>query len=132
MVNQTKLRAFRTTPVYKFGYLGPRNHDQAVELDAKNGNQKWQDAEDTEIHQLFDYQTFFDKNSYSIWIQNHVVYGSVKLRHPHCLNLGAGILNHPAAQTQKFLRAGFMGFLFFSGRLKFCNQRGRKLLATLL
>ena len=27
MANQAKLRSFRTTPVYKFGYLVPRNHD---------------------------------------------------------------------------------------------------------
>ena len=44
IVNQAKLRSFRTTPVYKFGYLVPRNHNQPVEIDARNGNRKSQDA----------------------------------------------------------------------------------------
>ena len=41
MVNQAKLKSFQTTKsVYKFGYLVPRNHEQAVELDERNENTK--------------------------------------------------------------------------------------------
>ena len=60
LTNQAKLQSYRSTPVYKFGYLVPRNHDQAMELDRRNGNTKWADAEKTEVGQLFDYETFFD------------------------------------------------------------------------
>ena len=44
-----------------FGFLVPRNHDQAVEIDEKNGNTKWQDAEKLELSQLAEYNTFEDK-----------------------------------------------------------------------
>jgi hypothetical protein len=60
MINQTKLRNFRNKPVYMYGYQVPRNHDEAVFIDERNGNTKWQDAEQLEIAQLFEYDTFKD------------------------------------------------------------------------
>ena len=66
MAKQARLRSLRTTPVYKFGYLVPRNHEQAVEIDTKNGNRRWQEAEHNEIFQLDEYHTFFDKGKYGI------------------------------------------------------------------
>jgi hypothetical protein len=39
----------------------PRNHAEATELDAKNGNTKWRDAELVELAQIDEYQTFSDK-----------------------------------------------------------------------
>ena len=59
--NQAKLDSFRTKPVYMYGFLVPRNYDQALELDISNGNTKWQDAIDTELFQIDDYDTFIDK-----------------------------------------------------------------------
>ena len=47
-------------PVYQYGYMIPRGHDQAVEIDRKNGNTKWQDSEKAEIAQLKEYDTFID------------------------------------------------------------------------
>eukprot|EP00934_Nitzschia_sp_Nitz4_P009470 Nitzschia sp. Nitz4//scaffold570_size2933//805//1731//NITZ4_009284-RA/size2933-augustus-gene-0.2-mRNA-1//1//CDS//3329554788//9460//frame0 len=38
----------------------PRNHREVVELDAKNGNTKWQDTEKLELQQLYEYSTFKD------------------------------------------------------------------------
>jgi hypothetical protein len=38
----------------------PKGHDQAVEIDRKNGNTKWQDSEKAEIAQLREYDTFID------------------------------------------------------------------------
>jgi hypothetical protein len=38
LANQAKLHSFRTKPVYMYGYLVPRNHEQALELDKTNGN----------------------------------------------------------------------------------------------
>jgi hypothetical protein len=61
MVNQAKLKSYRRDPFWKFGVLVPRTHAQAVEIDAKNGNTKWQDSEKTEMAQLDEYKTFIDK-----------------------------------------------------------------------
>jgi hypothetical protein len=61
MINQAKLRSYRREPFWKFGVLVPRTHSQAMEIDMKNGNTKWQDAEETEMSQLSEYQTFVDK-----------------------------------------------------------------------
>ena len=52
MVHQARLKNFRNKPVYKYGYQVPRNHAEAVFIDEKNGNTKWQDAEKLEIGQL--------------------------------------------------------------------------------
>ena len=58
MINQAKLKCHRTRPIYKYGYQVPRNHEEAVRIDEKFGNTKWQDAEKLEIAQLFEYNTF--------------------------------------------------------------------------
>ena len=60
IINQAKLRSFRTAPRYKYGYELPRNGDyeHAKALDERNGNTKWQDALHTERTQLFEYNTF--------------------------------------------------------------------------
>ena len=60
-MNQAKLQSFRTKPVYMFGHLVPRNHDQALQLDEKNGNTRWRDAEKLELKQIMEYKTFIDK-----------------------------------------------------------------------
>jgi hypothetical protein len=41
-----------------FGVQIPRNHREAMELDVKNGHTKWRDAEQLEISQLQEYNTF--------------------------------------------------------------------------
>jgi hypothetical protein len=61
MINQAKLQSYRRDPFWKFGVLVPRTHKQAVEIDEKNGNTCWQDAEATEMRQLLEYNTFIDK-----------------------------------------------------------------------
>eukprot|EP00934_Nitzschia_sp_Nitz4_P009388 Nitzschia sp. Nitz4//scaffold547_size3361//334//3245//NITZ4_009269-RA/size3361-snap-gene-0.1-mRNA-1//-1//CDS//3329554282//9378//frame0 len=60
MLNQAKLRSARTSPIFMYGFQVPRNHKEAVELDTKNGNTKWQDAEKLELQQLYEYETFQD------------------------------------------------------------------------
>ena len=60
MINQARLRSFRNKPVYQYGYQVPRNHDEAIFIDERMGNTKWQDAEKLELKQLFDYDTFKD------------------------------------------------------------------------
>jgi hypothetical protein len=61
MVHQAKLRSYRRDCFWKFRVLVPQTHAQAIELDKKNNNTKWQDAEATEMWQLLEYQTFIDK-----------------------------------------------------------------------
>ena len=59
--NQAKLHSFRTKPVYMYGFLVPRNHAQALDLDEKNGNHRWQESIDKELLEIDEYQTFDDK-----------------------------------------------------------------------
>ena len=45
MINRAKLQPFITAPTYMYGHEVPRNHEQATELDRKNGDTKWADSE---------------------------------------------------------------------------------------
>ena len=45
MVKQAVLQSYRTCAIYKFGIEVPRNHQEAMDLDAKNGNKLWREAE---------------------------------------------------------------------------------------
>lgn len=58
--NQAKLRSFNTAPRFKYGFELPKNFEHALFLDNRNGNTKWQDANDLEFGQLFEYKTFID------------------------------------------------------------------------
>jgi hypothetical protein len=58
--NQAKLHSFRTRPVYMYGFLVALNHQQAMEMDAANGNTKWYDSEITELGCIDAYDTFTD------------------------------------------------------------------------
>ena len=60
MVNQAKLRSYSTAPKYKYGFEVPRDYKHALRLDELNKNTKWQDAIDTELKQIDDYDTFKD------------------------------------------------------------------------
>jgi hypothetical protein len=43
---------------YKFGIQVPKGIKNSIDLDKKNGNQLWQEAIETDLKQLTDYQTF--------------------------------------------------------------------------
>jgi hypothetical protein len=60
MVNQAKLRSYRTAPKYKYGYEIPRDFMHAKQLDAQCGNNQWQEATTLELQQLQEYNTFKD------------------------------------------------------------------------
>ena len=60
MAHQAKLKNFRQQPRYKFGIQVPRNHDEAMMIDTRNGNTAWRDSERLETKQLFDYDSFRD------------------------------------------------------------------------
>jgi hypothetical protein len=61
LVHQVKLRSYRTTPKFKYGFEIPRDYNHAMELDKRNGNTKWADATKLEMDQLHEYNTFEDK-----------------------------------------------------------------------
>jgi hypothetical protein len=60
-INQAKLKSFRHTPKYQYGYEVPRSYNHAVELDNIAGNTKWQDSVKLEMEQLAEYDTFTDR-----------------------------------------------------------------------
>ena len=41
MVRQAKLRSYKTSPKYMFGFQIPRNYAEALKLDEQNGNTRW-------------------------------------------------------------------------------------------
>ena len=60
MINQARMISIRRSIVYQYGFQVPRTPKEAIELDRKNGNTKWQDAMALEIIQLQEYETFHD------------------------------------------------------------------------
>ena len=60
MVNQAKLKSYRTAPRYKYGFEVARDYNHAMRLDAKNGNTKWYDAIALEKDSIMEYKTFTD------------------------------------------------------------------------
>ncbi len=93
--NQAKLHSFRTKPVYMYGFLVPRNYQQAMQFDKENGNDKWAVATKLELDQVDEYGTFEDKgvgfNPGSDWkkIRVHLVF-AVKHDGRHKARLVAG------------------------------------------
>ncbi len=61
MVNQSKLRSYKTSKKYMYGFEVPQNYEDAIRLDKLNGNDKWQSATKLEMDQLHEYDTFHDK-----------------------------------------------------------------------
>jgi hypothetical protein len=60
MINQAKLRSFRTVVKYIYSYEIPRNYKDALRLDQENNNNKWHVATGIEKAQLDEYNTFND------------------------------------------------------------------------
>jgi hypothetical protein len=60
MINQSKLRSFRTAKRYKYGYEVPKDWSDAMRLDQELGGHKWDDAVGVEMNQIDEYDTFED------------------------------------------------------------------------
>jgi hypothetical protein len=56
-----KICSNQLKPVYQYGFLVPRNHAQAMQIDDDNGNTQWRDSEVLELSQIDEYDTFIDK-----------------------------------------------------------------------
>ena len=65
MINQVRLRQFRSSPKYMFGYQVPKTLKQAKKFDALAGNHKWEDSNELEHEQLRDYETFIDQGIFN-------------------------------------------------------------------
>jgi hypothetical protein len=65
MVKQAYLRSFQSSPKYKYGVEVPRDHKDAMRLDKLNGNTKWEDASNTELAQIDEYECFKDLGHHS-------------------------------------------------------------------
>ena len=59
-VNQAKLKSSYSAPKFNNGFEIPRTYEQAVRLDERNGNTKYQDSTVLELQQMKDYETFID------------------------------------------------------------------------
>ena len=66
MVNQAKLRSLRMAPKYQYRFEVPLDYADAVRLDKKNGNTRWQDAIKLELKQLEEYGVFIDHGVFHI------------------------------------------------------------------
>ena len=53
LVKQVKMQSFKASPHYKFGHPVPCTYYEALWLNLKNGNTKWQDATKLEMEQLW-------------------------------------------------------------------------------
>ena len=60
MVNQAKLRSYRRSPKYMFGYQVPHDYLEALALDKQNGNNRWEVATDGELNVMDEYGQFHD------------------------------------------------------------------------
>ena len=65
LINQAKLRSFRTSPKYMYGFKVPRNFKEALEFDRENGTNLWEAATMLELKQLDEYDTFIDKGAFN-------------------------------------------------------------------
>ena len=81
LVKQAKLRSYRTSPKYKYGFEVPRDYKHSVKLDNKFGTTKWRDSIKLEMDQLHDYSTFNDMGHKSKWdMFAHQLEGYKKIR----------------------------------------------------
>ena len=65
VIKQAKLRSFRTSPKYMYGFRVPRDYKEALEFDDQNGNNMWADATVLEMNQLHAYEVFIDEGLFS-------------------------------------------------------------------
>ena len=60
LVKQAKLHSLKYSPKYKYGFEVPKNYTDAEQLDRKNDNDNWKNANKLEHEQLKEYNVFTD------------------------------------------------------------------------
>jgi hypothetical protein len=96
-INQAKLKSFRRTPKYEYGYEVPKSYNHAIELDKAAGNSKWQDSVKFELEQLGEYDTFKDHGVFNKFsppdgykrIRTHLVFAVKTILLTSYPNIGA-------------------------------------------
>jgi len=58
LLNQSKIKARRHAPMYKFGHWVPRDIKEALYLDRANGNNHWAEAMAKEVNKMDDHESF--------------------------------------------------------------------------
>ena len=79
-VRQAKLRSYRTSIKYMFGFQVPRDYKEALALDAKFGQTRWRDCTKVEMDQLDEYDTFHDKGHHKKFTDWQILEGYKKIR----------------------------------------------------
>jgi hypothetical protein len=64
LIKQAKMKSYRQSLKYKFGYRIPKDYEEALKLDEHNQNAKWKDATITMMSQLKEYECFIDAGIY--------------------------------------------------------------------
>jgi hypothetical protein len=64
LIKQAKMKSYRQSPKYKFGYRIPKDYEEALKLDELNQNTKWENATIIEMSQLKEYECFIDAGIY--------------------------------------------------------------------
>ena len=60
------MRQVRRSAVYQFGFLIPKDYQQALQLDEQHGNSNWYDATKLERDQINEYKVSQDHGKLSI------------------------------------------------------------------
>jgi Reverse transcriptase (RNA-dependent DNA polymerase) len=63
--NATTVYSTKFEPSIQFGIQVPRNHEEAMKLDEKNGNTKWKDAIHTELSSIISFDAFKDRGHHT-------------------------------------------------------------------
>ena len=61
MVNQSKMRSYKTCKKYMYGIEIPHNYEDAVRLDELHCHDKWKKCTEVEMGQLHEYDTIQDR-----------------------------------------------------------------------
>jgi hypothetical protein len=64
LIKQAKMKSYRQSLKYKFGYRIPKDYEEALKLDELSQNTKWKDATITKMSQLKEYECFIDAGIY--------------------------------------------------------------------
>jgi hypothetical protein len=64
LVKQAKMKSYRQSTKYNFGYRIPKDYKEALKLDELNQNTKWEDATITKMSQLKVYECFINAGIY--------------------------------------------------------------------
>jgi hypothetical protein len=99
LVKQAKMKSYRQSLKYKFGYRIPKDYKETLKLDELNQSTKWNDATITEMSQLKEYECFIDAGIYG-QDKPHLVF-DVKHDgcHKACSVAGGHLTNIPNASV---------------------------------